>query len=202
MLVGARYICIKRKTMKTKSILFALVMSIVSVAALAADPVGPKVVVINQKESGIYKVIYAGEKTGRVTLKIYDQKGSVLFSESLSNVDGFIRPVNFKAMAAGEYTIEVTDASGKQIQKVNYALENQVNSVHVAKISGEDKYLLAVANNNSEEINVRIFDGNNNLVHNENLVVNGNFGLVYNLKNVNGTPTFQITNEMGTKVIK
>ncbi|MBL7878188.1 MAG: hypothetical protein JNL53_21150 [Cyclobacteriaceae bacterium] len=188
--------------MKTKSILFALVMSIVSVAALAADPVGPKVVVINQKESGIYKVIYAGEKAGRVTLKIYDQKGSVLFSESLSNVDGFIRPVNFKAMAAGEYTIEVTDASGKQVQKVNYALENQINSVHVAKISGEDKYLLAVANNNSEEINVRIFDGNNNLVHNENLVVNGNLGLVYNLKNVNGTPTFQITNEMGTKVIK
>jgi hypothetical protein len=85
--------------MKTKSILFALVMTTVSVAALAADPVGPRVVVINQKESGIFKVIYEGVKAGKVTLKIYNETGSVLFSETLKNVDGFIRPVNFKAMA-------------------------------------------------------------------------------------------------------
>jgi flagellar hook assembly protein FlgD len=188
--------------MKTKSILFALVMTTVSVAALAADPVGPRVVVINQKESGIFKVIYEGVKAGKVTLKIYNQNGSVLFSETLKNVDGFIRPVNFKAMDAGEYTIEVTDASGKQVQKIDYTIENKISSVHVAKIGGEDKYLLAVANENSEEINVRIFDGDNNLVHNESMVVNGNFGLVYNLKNVSGIPTFQITNEAGTKVIK
>ncbi|MDZ7649900.1 MAG: hypothetical protein U5K54_23705 [Cytophagales bacterium] len=126
----------------------------------------------------------------------------MLFSETLNNVDGFIRPVNFKSMAAGEYTIEVTDASGKQMQKVNYTIENQIKSVHVAKIGNEDKYLLAVTNENSEEINVQIFDGNNNMVHNENLVVNGNLGLVYNLKNVSGIPTFQVTNAAGAKVNK
>lgn len=188
--------------MKTKSILVALVM-VVSVAAVAADPVGPKVVVVNQKESGIFKVIYEGLQTGKVTLKIYDKANKVVFAETINGIDGFIRPVNFAGMEAGEYTIEVADASGKQIQKVEYNMENRINSVHVAKLGTESKYLLAVANKDAEEINVRIFDGNNNLVHNEDLVINGDFGLVYNLKNVTGIPTFEVTSKMsGTKVVK
>jgi len=189
--------------MKTKSVVFALIMAFVSVAAVAADPVGPKVVVINQKESGIFKVIYEGAKAGRVSMKIFDKAGKVVFAETINGVEGFILPVNFAGMEAGEYTIEVADASGKQVQKVNYTIENKVNSVHVAKIGTESKYLLAVANEGTEEINVRIFDGANNLVHDQNLVVDGSFGLVYNLKNVTGVPTFEVTNQAGaTKVVK
>jgi hypothetical protein len=204
--VSCPYIYIEnktRKTMKTKSVVFALIMAFVSVAAVAADPVGPKVVVINQKESGIFKVIYEGGQTGRVTLRISNQSGKVVFAETINGVDGFIRPVNFSGMEPGEYTIEVSNASGKQIQKVSYKMENKVNSIHVAKLGNESKYLLAVGNQGTEEINVRIFDGDNNLVHNENLMINGNFGLVYNLKNVIGVPTFEVTNQMGsTKVVK
>lgn len=190
--------------MKTKLMVSALlIVALVTGAAVAADPVGPKVVVVSQKESGIFKVIYEGVKAGRVTMKISDQDGVVVFSESVSGVNGFSRPVNFKGMAAGEYTIEVSDASGKQTQKVNYVVEQPVNRVHVAKIAGEDKYLLAVANGTEEKINVRIFDGSSNMVHNQNLVVNGNLGLVYNLKEVSGVPTFEVTDKTGnTKVIK
>ena len=106
-------------------------------------------------------------------------------------------------MDAGEYTIEVSDASGKQVSKVNYEIEQTVNMVHVAKIAGDNKYLLAVAKGSKDEFNVKIFDGASNLVHNENLVVNGDFGLVYNLKDVAGIPTFEVTDKTGnTKVIK
>ena len=49
--------------MKTKSIVVALVMA-VSVAAFGADPVGPKVVVINPKGSDLFKVIYEGVQAG------------------------------------------------------------------------------------------------------------------------------------------
>lgn len=193
----------KRKTMKTKSVVFALIMAFVSVAAVAADPVGPKVVIINQKESGIFKVIYEGGQTGRVTIKIYDQTGRAVFTESINGADGFIRPVNFTGMEPGEYTIEVANASGKQVQKISYRMDSKVNTIHVAKLGDESKYLLAVGNEGAEEINVRIFDGDNNLVHNENLTINGNFGLVYNLKNVTGEPTFEVTNKLGTtKVVK
>lgn len=189
--------------MKTKLMVGALLVALVTGAAVAADPVGPKVVVLSQKESGIFKVIYEGAKAGKVSMKISDQAGVVVFNESVTGVDGFIRPVNFNGMAAGEYTIEVSDASGKTIQKVNYGLDQPVNMVHVAKIAGDNRYLLAVAKGSEEKINVRIFDGASNLVHNENLVISGNFGLVYNLKDVAGVPTFEVTDNTGnTKVIK
>lgn len=188
--------------MKTKSIVVALVMA-VSVAALGADPVGPKVVVVNQKESGVFKVIYEGLSTGKVTMKIFDKNRNLVFSEVINGVDGFIRPVNFAGMQPGEYTIEVSDASGKQVQKVEYTTDNAIKSVHVAKLGSESKYLLAVANAGAEEFNVRIFDGNNNLIHNEDLMVNGELGLVYNLKDVSGVPTFEVTaKSTGAKLIK
>lgn len=188
--------------MKTKSIVVALVMA-VSVAAFGADPVGPKVVVVNQKESGLFKVIYEGVQTGKVTMKIYNNANEVVFAETVNGVDGFIRPVNFSGMTPGEYTIEVADASGKQIQKVEYTTAKSINVVHVAKLSNQGKYLLAVANKGTEEINVRIFDGNNTLIHNEDLTVSGELGLVYNLKNVSGVPTFEVTSKAtGAKVIK
>jgi hypothetical protein len=189
--------------MKTKLMIVALMLALSAGVALATDPVRPKVVVVNQKESGMFKVIYEGGKAGKVNLKIYDATGSVVFHETLTGVDGFIRPVNFRGMNPGEYTIEVSDASGKQIQKVNYALEKSVTAVHVARIGSEDKYLLAVANQGAEEpIQVKIFDGSGNLVHNTTIVVKKNFGLVYNLKNVAGVPTFEVTDAKGNLVVK
>jgi len=189
--------------MKTKSVVFALMLAFVSVSAIAANPVGPKVVIINQKESGIFKVIYEGAQIGKVSLKIFNKSGKVVSAETINGTDGFILPVNFSGMESGEYTIEVSDASGKQINKLEYKMDTRVNTIHVAKIGNESKYLLAVANQGSEEINVRIFDGANNLVHNENLVVDGSLGLVYNLKNITGVPTFEVTNQAGaTKVVK
>jgi hypothetical protein len=189
--------------MKTKSIVFALVMGFVSVAAVAADPVSPKMVVLNQKDGGIFKVIYAGIQTGKISLTIYDEANTLVFAETVSGVDGFIRPVNFSGMNEGTYTIEVADASGKLVQKVDYKKETiNENLIRVAKMGTDNKYLLAIANTN-EVINVRIFDGANNLVHNQSVTVDGSFGLVYNLKNVVGAPTFEVTNQAGaTKVVK
>jgi hypothetical protein len=189
--------------MKTKSIVLALVMGFVSVAAVAADPVAPKMVVINQKDGGIFKVIYAGTQVGKISLNIYDAANRLVFTETVNGVEGFIRPVNFSAMEAGAYTIEVSDASGKQIQKIDYKkADKNVNSIHLAKVGNDNKYLLAIANTN-EVINVRIFDGSNTLVHNQDVTVAGNYGMIYNLKNVIGTPTFEVTNQAGTtKVVR
>ena len=154
-------------------------------------------VVVNQKNSGTFKVIYEGEKVGNVKMTILNSKKQVFFKETTQNVDGFIRPVNFTGMEPGEYSIEIADASGKQIQNIVYSNETSVKSVQVSKIKEEGKYLLAVANSGPEQINVRIFDGANNLVHNEDLTINGDFGLVYNLKDVAGVPTFEVTDKTG-----
>lgn len=187
--------------MKTKLIVSALVAALITGVAVAADPVGPKVAIIHQKEAGVFKVIYEGAQVGKVNLRVADQSGVILFRETISNVDGFIRPVNLKNLEAGVYTIEVSDSFGKFTQKVTNAAAKPESVFHLAKISGENRYLLSVTK--GDEINVKIFDGLNNLVHNESLSVNGNLGLVYNLKDVSGVPTFEVKDNAGNvKVIR
>jgi len=186
--------------MKTKSVLMiALVAMSVSVFA-ANEPVSSRIAVLSQ-ESGIFKVIYESAKAGKVTLTITDKDGNVVYKEGIRTVNGFIRPVNFKGMDLGVYTITIADELGEQIQTVNYQSESGVKHAHVARIAEEGKYLLAVASEGAGQVNVKIFDGENNLVHNENLTVKGNFGLVYNLKQVVGTPTFEVTDKTGNDLL-
>lgn len=189
--------------MKTRTIVSTVAVLVLSSIMLLAGPVDPKVVVINQKGSGTFKVIYEGEQKGDVNVAIYSKDGKQVFAETIKQVDGFIRPLNFSGMTPGEYTIQITDKAGKAIQTVNYLTETAVNKVHVAKISGDDKYLLSVPGETQGEINVKIYDGLNNLVHNQNIVVDKDYGLVYNLKQVVGVPTFEVTDKTGNvKTIK
>lgn len=187
--------------MKFKSILVAAMMMI-SAAVLADEPVSPKLVVLSQKESGLFKVIYENAKTGKVKMTILNSDGESLYTEQIKVNEGFILPVNFKGMTPGEYSIEVADGAAKTIQKVNYISSAKAQRIHVAKLSSEtNKYLLSVASEGA--INVRILDGANNIVHDENVNVDGTFGVVYNLKSVAGTPTFQVTdNEGNVKTVK
>ena len=186
--------------MKTKSILLA--MMLISVAALADEPGSPKLVVLSQKESGLFKVIYENPKSSRVKMTILNSDGDALYSESIKVNDGFILPVNFTGLAAGEYSIEISDGTGKQIQKVSYATSVSAQRIHVAKLTNEaNKYLLSVASQGA--INVRILDGANNIIHDQNVNVDGPLGLVYNLKSVSGTPTFEVTDNSGNvKTVK
>ena len=182
--------------MKTKLFLAALVL--VSTSAFANGPGSPRLTVIGQSNPGMFKVIY--EKSGvisNVKMTILNHDEEVVFTETTKKVDGFMRSVNFTQMDPGEYTIEISDKSGKQIQKVVYAESTPILNVHVSKIAEEGKYLLSVTNNGANRINVQIFDGTNNLVHNESTTINGNFGLVYNLKAVEGVPTFEISDKTG-----
>jgi len=187
--------------MKFKSILLAAMMMI-SVAVLADEPVSPKLVVLSQKESGLFKVIYENAKTGKVKMTILNSDGEALYAEQIKVSEGFILPVNFKGMVPGEYSIEVADGTAKTVQKVSYVSTVATQSIHVAKLPNEaNKYLLSVASDGA--INVRILDGANNIIHDENVNVDGTFGVVYNLKSVSGAPTFEVTDNAGNvKTVK
>jgi hypothetical protein len=182
-------------SMKTKSILLMAIVLISSVA-FADEPSEPKLVVLSQKESGLYKVIYENPRTRKVKMTILNSDGEALYTESIKVADGFILPVNFKGMTPGEYSIEVTDGAAKHVQILNYASTVKAQRIHVAKLTNEtNKYLLSVANEGT--INVRILDGASNIIHEQQINVAGAVGLVYNLKGVQGMPTFEVTDAQG-----
>ena len=182
--------------MKAKLFLAAMIV-LVSTAAFSNGP-GPRVAVVSQKSAGIFKVIYEGNESGKVKLTIFNQNSQVVFTETTPHSDGFMRKLNFEGMQPGEYTVEIADKDGKQSQKIVYVKKATLSNVQVSKIANGDKYLLSIAGaGGQEEIMVRIYDGANNLVHTEYRTIDGNFGLVYNLTDVAGVPTFEIADNSG-----
>ena len=177
---------------KKKVVLTMAAMVLASAFTFAATPAPTsKVAVVNQSNS-VYKLIYEGATAGKVTLKIYDKSSNVIFAETKKGLSKFILPLNFGGLEQGEYSIEITDETGTQIQKVNHATENinvAAKAVHISKMK-DGKYLISATT--SGNINVQIFDGNDNLVHSKNFDVNGKLAVVYNLKNVEGQPSFLV----------
>lgn len=194
--------------MKTKSLVLAALVTVsAAVSAIGKDvPSNAGLAVVPMKGSEIFKVIYKGENAGRVKLNIYNAASSMIFSETINVTDGFIAPLNFAGMEPGEYTLELVDNTGaKKVEKVKYlTAPSSAKNVHVSRISKETgKFLVAVSNNGSEKINVRIYDGANNLVHSESREVKGDFAQLYTVKNVTGALTFEVSDDAGyTKTIR
>jgi hypothetical protein len=185
--------------MKTKALFFALLIA-VSTTAFGFDNGEPSMTVVAFKGSEIFKVIYKGTTTGKVRMNILDQRGNVIHSESFSGLNGFILPVNFKGLQSGTYTIELIDNAGKYQELVNYRPAHELKSIHVTKLVNENgKFLLAVANAQSEPIRIRIFDQDQRVIYNDSKVVTGDFAQVYKLENAYSRYTFEVSDEKGYK---
>jgi hypothetical protein len=189
------------KIMKIKNVvLTALVAMSMSVVAFAKEPGDSRIVVINQKP-GLYKVIYEAAKAERVSIRITDEHGKKLFVETFKS-EGFIRSVNFEGMAPGIYTLEISDPTATKTETVTYERPSVQRIARVTETTEKGKYVLAIANTGKEEINVKIFDGENNLVHTEDLVITGNYGVLYNLNQIDGVPSFAVTDNAGNDLIR
>lgn len=186
--------------MKTKSLFIAAVATVLSLTAFGnEEPSNSKgLAVVPVKGSEVFKVIYKGEAVGKVRLNVYNQASELVFTESISGLDGFIRPLNFSGLKPGEYTLEIIDAAGKKVERVNYQPNKSSKYVHISKVADEEgKFLIAVSGTGKEEINVRIYDSASNLVHNESKVIDGSYAQVYNIKKITGAVTFQVTDNAG-----
>jgi hypothetical protein len=188
--------------MKTKSLFFAalILMSAVVSAAGKDEPRKTGMAIVPVKGSEVFKVIYKGESAGKVKLNIYNSNAKLILTETFIGVDGFICPLNFAGLDAGEYTVELVDNTGKKSEKVSFNTKKSGKHVHVSKLNSEaGKYLLSVVNtsSSSDEINVKIYDSKNNLVHSETKQVKGDFAQVYKLKDAAGSYTFEVSDNVG-----
>ncbi|MFY8035523.1 MAG: hypothetical protein ACOVMQ_00075 [Cyclobacteriaceae bacterium] len=199
--------------MKAKSIVSAVVLMLVSVFTYANNPTDSKLEVVSQQSKNILKVIYQGASEGKAVLKVYNQAGEVVFSDNIFSEKGFIRPLNFAGMESGLYKIEVRTSQGVTEKTVSYELpttgevtisgnEGSVNAVHVSKLKEENKYLVSIANKGVSDVTVKVYDGNKELVYKKKVSINGNYGAVYTIKNVLGTPSFQIVDANGNTTTK
>jgi hypothetical protein len=185
---------------KITSILLAFVL--LSVVAKAESPA--TFAVVAGSKASVYNIYYTSAETGKVKISILNDENHLVFSEVLSNVASFKRPYNFSQLSEGQYTIVVEDKNGKQVEQVNYSMNKVVSFISVKEVANaENKYILNVTNNGTEEVLVKIYSGSA-LLHSQNVSVTGNFGLVYNLTKIKSPEaiSFSVTTGNGeTRVI-
>ena len=185
--------------MKMKSIFLATFLLMTAVATFGSDePKKTGVAVVPMNGAERVKVIYKSETAGKVQVKVYNAENGVIYSEGFNNTDGFILPLNLSKVGYGDYTFEISDASGRRIEKLVYEPAKSLNNIRISKLDAtEGKFLVAVESPKNEKITVRIFDNFNNLLHNEVKSVNGGFAQVYTVKNLTGTCTFEVSDNNG-----
>ena len=160
-------------------------------------------VAVVTRDANTFKLIYKAAKAGFVRVSIRDSKHRTVFYESIKTVEGFTRPYNFENLEEGEYTLEIVDEAGLHVEKIhNYAARVE-KLFNVRKIDGEGKLILTVSGKGKETIHVRIYDGSDALVYSEEETITGDFARIYNLKNLEGNVTFEVTGENGeSKVVQ
>jgi hypothetical protein len=157
-----------------------------------------KVTIQSDLGYGIYSLVYKTPVPENVKVLILNDKGDVIFKESLAKTMSFSRPYNFSDQPAGEFTIVVEDKDGKTERKIMYAIKKVGSSVDVSRIANaSNKYLLVIDNKEADQIQVKIVDKGKNVVYEESIMVNGRYAVVYNLDKLNTAPTFEVASSDG-----
>jgi hypothetical protein len=182
--------------MKAKIVMLAVILSM-STMHYAIGKDAPELAVVAVKGSDVFKVIYKGAAAGRVKVNIIDFRNKAVLSETITGLDGFIFPVNFKGLPAGDYTIELIDGAGRKSEKVFYQPLSEMKKIHISKVRGSDgRFLLSIANSQKELIFVNIFDSGSNLIYTDSRFISGDFAQVYKIEKA-GAYTFQVSDING-----
>ena len=150
------------------------------------------------KSGSGFKLFYKGAKSGNVRVAIYNDRGVQIHQETLHKIESFMRPYNFSSLTEGDYMVEISGVEGKQIQKFSYRKNHSGKLMRLVKLPGsKTKYILSVANKGTDVLKIKIFDGSNTLIFEEDQAILGDFARIYDLGHVEGKFAFEVSDKIG-----
>jgi hypothetical protein len=183
---------------KTLSILAALTIFSTSLFANNIDNPNAATGMAIMKNGTTVKLFYKGTKQADVKVSIYNAANTLVYSETIKNVDGFVRPYNFTNLEEGEYSIELHGENGRQVERVIYKLGKVEKLANVMHVTGEsNKYILSVANKGQDVLTIKIYGDKGILLYSKTENVDGDFAQVYNLDKYKGNVTFEVSDSKG-----
>ncbi len=183
---------------KTLSILAAITIFSTALFANNIDNPNAATGMAIMKNGTTVKLFYKGTKQTDVKVSIYNAANTLVYSETIKNVDGFVRPYNFTNLEEGEYSIELLGENGRQVERVIYKLGKVQKLANVMHVTGEpNKYILTVANKGQDVLTIKIYGDKGVLLYSKTEEVNGDFAQVYNLDKYNGGLTFEVSDSKG-----
>jgi hypothetical protein len=187
----------QQKNTMLSRITCSIVIAVLSTSAFA--DVTPSVKVIPATTGNIFTLHYQTPSAGNVKVSILNKKNDVVFSELINESGAFTRPYNFSQLEKGEYKIIVQDRSGRQEQIVKYGLNENKSYIKIAEMNKEEsRFVLNIGTSVSETVTVRIYDNAKGLVHEQEIIVDGNYGLIYNLSKVRSSQKSIVMFEVST----
>jgi flagellar hook assembly protein FlgD len=178
---------------KKMSFIFVFLVTLCCAVAIGgAKSAGNKVAII--KSGNGFKVIYAGKEESKVKVTIYDQEEHVVFAESIISNGGFIRPYNFSELPKGDYKVCVTDHLGEYSENVCNQTKHWL--AHLGKLGhGINKCIVVIPHQEEvSEIEIQIYDQNQQLVYSEDQSIVSDFAKIYDLQNFEKA-TIQVVNK-------
>lgn len=183
---------------KTLSILMLLVAIGSTAWAMPSENPAPASGVGIMKKGKNFHVFYKAVKLSDVKIFIRNERNDLVFTETIRKTDGFVRPYNFTQLEEGEYTVEVVDCNHRQVQKITHGIKPHDELAHVVRVSSaENKFLLTLPNKVHNTISVKIYGDKHQLVYEELLEITDDFARLYNLNQINGEFSFEITDGEG-----
>ncbi len=152
-----------------------------------------------KKADSSYKLIYKSSETSNVTITILNDNNEVMFKETIKNSDGFLRPYNLESLPAGQYTFKIENGLVSQTETIDLRVHPDSDALKMASVVKieEGRYMLALAGKGAEQIGIKISNEKGETLYNESEMTKGAFARVYNLVNLSGRISFEITDGNG-----
>ncbi len=159
----------------------------------AGDAVAKKDVRVASVESGKVELTYFSQGECKVKVNIYDEAGSKVFSEKISNPKSFKKAYDLSKLPVGEYEFEIIDQDNVVSETVRTEIEKPAFlRASVIKEDGE-KFSVKVIGEIVDPIAVNIYDKNGGLVYGDFIDINKGFSKVYDMsKSLGKDITFEI----------
>ncbi len=172
--------------MKNLKFVFAVVLTMLNVAAFAGSSV--EKVIVESDTNAVYKLHYNGNAKGLVKVQIKNDDNKVLFEEVIRNKANFTRPYNFEKLPSGRYFVVVKDDSGENIHEVVFAkpLTNDVYT-YVRKLDNS-RFMFALGNiKDQKDVKINLYNNDGGLLYESSEVITEDFAQIFNLKQVNSS---------------
>ena len=150
------------------------------------------------KNGDVVRVLYKGDKPTKVNVVIFDEQNRIVFSEGVKKRSEFIRPYNLSNLPEGNYRIVVEDENGKHEESVNHVKESVKVLSSIVNAKEKQKCLVTLFSKGEANVQVTLTDAQKKILASDLCTVNGQVSKLFDLKNVQGPVTVQITGKDGT----
>jgi len=188
-----------------KKLLVSALILCASFVASANNKVVPtkKLKVTSNVEVKKATLTYLPTSNEKVLVKIINERGEVVYKETINETKTFVRPYDFSQLSSDKFIILVKE--GKEVYKevidLNDELTSNFDLVASTKEINENTFEVKVLQSQKQDVNIVIRDQNGRVLYSSNIEDRASFIQQFELTQKYGEVTLEVSNKRNSKTI-